>query len=227
MEKLILVSTGDVDIFPENTRSIFRNNLPSEYYSNKKLVLSLEQIYIDKQFRNYENLTDIPDIIISNDKNVTRELKIEYSDNILNLCEQMLKIFNEYAMYVKLLRPCMQYKITDHKVELRLKAGKVIFSSKLYKFLCLDNYVSKKEINDETYYMMRRLNDDEIFYYTPKLKMNEKEMEYIKIICDIAEGFHDSQKITKEIMKIPIIGKTRHIFHNIDQKIFSKLTHHV
>jgi len=55
MEKFILVSTGDINIYPENTRGVFRNDLPSQLdYQNKKLTLSLEHIYIDKEFKSYE-----------------------------------------------------------------------------------------------------------------------------------------------------------------------------
>lgn len=204
-ENIYLISSGCMEVYPENTRGSFINDLPKEISTQKNnIFLALESIIFDRNFKTYQSEIDIPDIIFNDEK----KFYIKRNFFLSGIYEEIWSIFNKIAEQES-YQECLEMKMKNGKIGMNLKKGKVLFSRKLFDFLNFDitKAYSLQEVDGKQYVILRTQFSPQngvFFNSKSKVRINEEPFEFISIHCDEISPSHINNGLGKIIARIPI-----------------------
>lgn len=208
-EYFFLISNGSIDIYKDNTRAEFKNNLAKSLStkSDESIKLALDTVIFDNTFASYSSDREI-DIILFIDNNIF-VVNLTNSRSLSSLVRKINKFFAEVSYSLLKQTHVGLASHSDGKITLQLIEGVVAISPALNKFLSFgENFkVHQIQYGEETsdYFILRRKNDTvKVFTSKEQLKINDSTPEYINIVCDEIQPYPRNSSMQNIICSVPL-----------------------
>lgn len=229
MEQLFLISSGCSDVYSENTRSHFRNDLPRDIISNTGvLYLTIESIAFDKTFKSYSSEFSTPDLIllIGNDKRFILSFSKCYS--LREICEKINNFIQRVRDETDVNDDIGSCEYKNSKIEITLYSNQLLLSKNFYDFLRISSEEEIELIEDKEYYRLRKSDNEEkiVFSSLEKIQINENLPDSILVECMQIAPYYKNSEICRVIGKVQIPQseiQSSTFFYNFPKKNFFKL----
>ena len=206
-ESLFLISSASSQLHVENKRASFTNELPKTFSSNTgRMCIAVENIAFDNIFTSYESDSGVPDLILTHNKRAFKP-SLGRCDTLQELCEKINECFIHFKIKNKLDSNTCTIHFEKNRVQIGLHFGLVKFSTKLFTFLNISEFVRRVKVGEQTYYVLREEAEPPtiICRSSSQVNINERRFDFVDIVCESIESYPSvNDSFCKILCSVPV-----------------------